>query len=67
MKNITKPIHEMTLKEAETQLRIYNTIRNIRESESNRLHYRLEQINHDTPDLRDCIRILKGRIKELES
>jgi len=62
----TKAIHEMTLEEAQSKLTEYNTIKTIRESESKRLSYQLEKINHDTPDLLDCIRILKDRIRALE-
>ena len=60
------PIHEMTLEEAQRKLTEYNTIINIRESESKRLQYQIDNINLDTPDLRDCIRILKDRIRALE-
>jgi len=62
----TNPIHLMNLEEAEQTLTRYNTILNVRNSETNRLNHQLDLINDDTPELKDCIRILKIRIKELE-
>jgi len=61
----TKAIHQMDLLEAEKLLTSYQTTLNIREVETKRHQVMIDKINDDTPDLKDCIRILKDRIKEL--
>ena len=60
---ITKAIHEMTITEAQSKLKEYETRIYLREKHTRILNDEIETMNYDSPDLRDCIRILKDHIK----
>jgi len=62
----TKAIHEMTLSEAQEKLKQYVEALIIAERKTRVLNDMIESLNTNTPDLRDCIRILKDRIRALE-
>jgi len=63
---MSKAIHEMNLKEAQSKLEEYQKELLFRNIKTKTLNDMIESVNVDSPDLRDCIRILKSRIKELE-
>ena len=61
----SKPIHEMNLSESEAKLEEYYKILHIRNKQTKALNDIIESLNLDSPDLRDCIRILRDRINTL--
>ena len=62
---ITKAIHDMNLSEAKDKLKEYDNMLLLRTNQTKALNDIIESINQDTPDLKDCIRILYSRINEL--